>query len=79
MVKEMTKKEKRTDMKEKVLTLITLNSEDGLLEREVIDLFPSGELGKGLARAFLQELLLENRITIIKRGRIKLYKVNKNE
>ena len=74
MKKKMTKKEKREDMKEKVLNLITLNSEDGLLEGEVIDLFDNNELGIGLARAFLQELQIEQRIVCIQKGRIKLYK-----
>jgi len=75
MKKKMTKKEKRIDMKEKVLKLIKANSEDGLLEREIVDLFDHNELGLGLARAFIQELLLERRIEMVKRGRIKIYKV----
>lgn len=74
MKKKMTKKEKRIDMKERVLKLITLNSEDGLLEREVIDLFDHDDLGLGLARAFIQELQIERRIVVVKKGRIKIYK-----
>jgi len=73
----MTKQEKRIDMKENVLKLIIRNSDDGLIEREVIDLFDHDKLGIGLARAFLQELQLEGRVVIVKRGRIKIYKAVK--
>ncbi len=75
MKKKMTKQEKRIDMKEQVFGLIKANSEDGLLEREVIDMFEHNELGIGSARAFLQELQIEGRIVCIKKLRIKLYKV----
>ena len=75
MRNKMTKKEKREDMKEKVLKSIKLNSEDGLIEREIIDLFDNNELGIGLARAFIQELQIEGRIVCVPRGRIKIYKV----
>jgi len=77
MKKKMTKQEKRIDMKENVLKLIIRNSDDGLIEREVIDLFDHDKLGIGLARAFLQELQLEGRVVIVKRGRIKIYKAVK--
>ena len=77
MKKKMTKQEKRIDMKENVLKLIIRNSDDGLIEREVIDLFDHDKLGIGLARVFLQELQLEGRVVIVKRGRIKIYKAVK--
>jgi hypothetical protein len=73
-----TRKEKRIDMKEEVFKLIKANSEDGLLECEIIEMFDNNELGIGSARAFIQELQIEKRIVCIKKGRIKLYKVNKN-
>ncbi len=73
MKKKMTK-EQRIDMKEEVLKLIKANSEDGLLESEVISMFDHNDFGRGLARAFLEEFIREGRVEIISRGRIKIYK-----
>lgn len=74
MKKKRTKQEERIDMKQEVLKLIILNSEDGCTQKDIIEHF---DLSSTLARTFITELQIEDRIKEVTFNRFKIYKENK--
>ena len=74
MKKKMTKKEKREDMKEGLLKLIKLNSEDGCTMREILDFFNKDSVGRTRAMTFIKELQIDGLVREVNFHRFKIYK-----